>query len=45
MDEQIAREKKLSSSVFLVGKGVVEPLLREKAALLPEKKKDDGKKG
>jgi hypothetical protein len=45
MDEQIAREKKLSSSVFLVGKGVVEPLLREKAQLLPEKKKDDGKKG
>ena len=41
----LAREKKLASSIFLVGKGAIEPLLREKAALLQEKKKDEGKKG
>lgn len=36
--EKLEREKKLEKWTYLVGKNVVEPLLRDRAQLLPEKK-------
>jgi hypothetical protein len=40
--EKLEREKKLDKWTYLVGKNVVEPLLRERSQLLPEKKKKKG---
>jgi hypothetical protein len=37
--EKLEREKKLDKWTYLVGKNVVEPLLRDRSQLLPEKKK------
>jgi hypothetical protein len=37
--EKLEREKKLDQWTYLVGKNVVEPLLRDRSQLLPEKKK------
>ena len=42
--EKLEREKKLERWTYLVARTVVEPLLRERAQLLPEKKPKDGKK-
>ena len=42
--EKLAREKKLDRWTYLVARTAVEPLLRERAQLLPEKKPKDGKK-
>lgn len=40
--ERLEREKKLEKWTYLVGKNVVEPLLRDRAQLLPEKKAKKG---
>jgi hypothetical protein len=40
--ERLAREKTLDKWTYLVSKNVVEPLLRERSALLPEKKAKKG---
>ncbi len=37
--EKLEREKKLDKWTYLVGKNVVEPLLRDRSQLMPEKKK------
>ncbi len=37
--EKLEREKKLDKWTYMVGKNVVEPLLRDRSQLLPEKKK------
>ena len=37
--EQVDREKRLSRWTYLVAKGTIDPLLRDRAQLLPEKKK------
>jgi len=37
--EKLDREKKLDKWTYLVGKNVVEPLLRDRSQLMPEKKK------
>jgi hypothetical protein len=42
--EKLEREKKLDRWTYLVARTVIEPLLRERAQLLPEKKARDGKK-
>ena len=42
--EKLEREKKLEAWTYLVPKTSVDPLLRERAQLLPEKKKDEKKK-
>ena len=42
--EKLEREKKLERWTYLVAKSAVEPVLRERAQLLPEKKAKDGKK-
>jgi hypothetical protein len=39
LSEKLEREKKLEKWTYLVGKNVVEPLLRDRPQLLPEKKK------
>jgi hypothetical protein len=41
---QVEREKKAEGKVFLVRNSDIEALLRDRAQLLPEKKKDDRKK-
>jgi hypothetical protein len=40
--ERLAREKTLDKWTYLVSKNVVDPLLRERSALLPEKKAKKG---
>jgi hypothetical protein len=40
--ERLEREKKLEKWTYLVGKNVVEPLLRDRPQLLPEKKAKKG---
>ncbi|MGB7542365.1 MAG: DUF4340 domain-containing protein [Burkholderiales bacterium] len=40
LEEQLGREKQLGRWTYLVAKSGIEPLLRERAQLLPEKKKD-----
>ena len=42
--EKLEREKRLERWAYLVARIAVEPLLRERAQLLPEKKAKDGKK-
>jgi hypothetical protein len=42
--DKLARERKLERWTYLVARTAVEPLLRERAQLLPEKKAKDGKK-
>ena len=42
--EKLEREKKLDRWTYLVARTAIEPLLRERAQLLPEKKSKDGKK-
>lgn len=42
---KLEQEKKLERWTYLVARTAVEPLLRERAQLLPEKKAKDGKKG
>ena len=42
--ERLGREKKLERWTYLVARAQVEPLLRERAQLLPDKKPKDGKK-
>ena len=42
--KELEREKKLEHWTYLVGRTAVEPLLRERAQLLAEKKPKDGKK-
>jgi hypothetical protein len=39
LSEKLERERKLDKWTYLVGKSVVEPLLRDRPQLLPEKKK------
>jgi len=39
LSEKLERERKLDKWTYLVGKSVVEPLLRDRSQLLPEKKK------
>ena len=41
---KLEREKKLERWTYLVARTAIEPLLRERAQLLPEKKPKDGKK-
>jgi hypothetical protein len=42
--DKLARERKLERWTYLVARTAVEPLLRERAQLLPEKKAKNGKK-
>jgi len=40
LGEKLEREKQFGRWIYLIGKNSIEPLLRERAQLLPEKKKD-----
>lgn len=44
LGERLEREKRLDRWTYLVSKSSVDPLLRERTQLLPEKKKDEKKK-
>jgi hypothetical protein len=44
VSEKVEREKKLERWTYLVNKSAIEPLLRDRAQLLPDKKKDAPKR-